>query len=115
MTSKTSSQAYLEVKDYSVSGETFQLLYNDELGMLETFPQPSSQKLPDYYKSEDYISHTDAKRNLFERAYHLVKSISLKRKLNLINYVVKCEKHLLDVGCGTGDFLQIAIKNSWTV
>ncbi|GFZ83819.1 methyltransferase [Aquaticitalea lipolytica] len=115
MTSKTSSQAYLEVKDYSVSGETFQLLYNNELGMLETFPQPSSQKLPDYYKSEDYISHTDAKRNLFERAYHLVKSISLKRKLKLINSVVKGEKHLLDVGCGTGDFLQIAIKNSWTV
>jgi len=115
VTSKTSSQAYLEVKDYSVTGETFQLLYNNELEMLETFPQPSSQKLPDYYKSEDYISHTDGKRNLFERAYHLVKSISLKRKLKLINSVVKGEKHLLDVGCGTGDFLQIAIKNNWTV
>ena len=106
---------YLEVKDYSVSGEEFQLLHNLELDMLETFPQPKEDKLPDYYKTEDYISHTDSKRNLFEKVYHLVRSISLKRKLNLINSFNSTEKNLLDVGCGTGDFLQIALKNNWNV
>ena len=106
---------YLSLKDHSVSGEDFQLVYNESLDLLETFPQPKSDKLPEYYKSEDYISHTDAKRNLFERAYHIIKSISLKRKLKLINSFSFTEKNLLDVGCGTGDFLKVAKDDSWSV
>lgn len=106
---------YIKVKDHSVSKENFDLMYNDELEMLETFPQPSTEKLPDYYKSEDYISHTDAKRNLFENVYHIVKDIALKRKLKLINSVTENRKTLLDVGCGTGDFLQVAAKSGWEI
>ena len=108
-------KTYLSVKDHSVSSEEFQLLINNEFGYLETIPQPSSEKLPEYYKSEDYISHTDTKRNLLEKVYHVVRSISLKRKLKLINSFSSEEKNLLDVGCGTGDFLQIAQQNNWTV
>ncbi|MCF7566754.1 class I SAM-dependent methyltransferase [Sabulilitoribacter arenilitoris] len=114
---------FLNVKDHSVSGERFELIPNSEYDFLETTPQPSLDKLPEYYISEDYISHTDSKRNLFEKAYHLVRSISLKKKLNLINAFAfresQCktleEKTLLDVGCGTGDFLEIAKKNNWQV
>jgi 2-polyprenyl-3-methyl-5-hydroxy-6-metoxy-1,4-benzoquinol methylase len=108
-------KTYLNVKDHSVSKETFELLHDSDLDMLETFPQPSLDKLPDYYKSDDYISHTDGKRNLFEKVYHFIKSIALKRKLKLIDSVSKNEKCLLDFGCGTGDFLEIAQKNSWNV
>ncbi|MCF7559578.1 class I SAM-dependent methyltransferase [Sabulilitoribacter multivorans] len=105
----------LVVKDHSVSGEKFELVENSEYGFLETTPQPPSEKLPEYYESEDYISHTDSKRNLFEKAYHLVRSISLKKKLKLINSFSSESKKLLDVGCGTGDFLQTALQNNWTV
>ena len=106
---------YISVKDHSVSGEEFDLLVNNEFGFLETTPQPSLEKLPNYYNSEDYISHTDTKRNLLEKVYHLVRSISLKRKLKLINSFSSDEKNLLDVGCGTGDFLQTALQNHWSV
>lgn len=106
---------YLKVKDHSVSGENFQLLYNEGLDMLETYPQPDSDTLSDYYKSEDYISHTDARRSLFEKVYHYVRNISLKRKLKLINSFGLEGKNLLDVGCGTGDFLQTAKQNNWKV
>ena len=106
---------YLTVKDHSVSGEEFELIKNSKYGFLETRPQPSSDKLPDYYKSEDYISHTDSQRNFFEKAYHLVRSISLKKKLRLINSFTSESKILLDIGCGTGDFLQTAQENDWTV
>ncbi|WP_431133044.1 class I SAM-dependent methyltransferase [Psychroserpens mesophilus] len=109
------NSAYLTVKDHSVSGEEFQLIYNDESEMLETFPQPSEAQLPKYYQSEDYISHTDAKRNWFEKVYHAVKNIALKRKLKLINSLASDEKKLLDVGCGTGDFLKIAKENHWDI
>ena len=79
--SENNTSVYLTVKDYSVSGETFQLLYNKNFGYLETFPQPEGEKLSQYYKSEDYISHTDSKRNLFEKAYHVVRNIALKTKI----------------------------------
>ena len=106
---------YISVKDHSVSSEEFHLLVNNEFGYLETSPQPSLEKLPEYYKSEDYISHTDTKRNLLEKVYHVVRNISLNRKLKLINSFTSEDKNLLDVGCGTGDFLQIAQQNDWTV
>ncbi|MEN3323798.1 class I SAM-dependent methyltransferase [Mariniflexile soesokkakense] len=106
---------FLKVKDHSVSGELFDLVENSEYGFLETLPQPSSETLPDYYKSEDYISHTDSRRNLFENLYHLVRKVSLKQKLKLINSFSSTKKMLLDIGCGTGDFLQTAQQNNWVV
>ena len=53
-------EPYLECKDYTVSGEIYQVKKNSEFDMLVTVPVP--ENLGDYYKSEDYISHTDSKR-----------------------------------------------------
>jgi 2-polyprenyl-3-methyl-5-hydroxy-6-metoxy-1,4-benzoquinol methylase len=104
---------FLTVKDYSVSQETFDLYYYETLDMLITHPQPSLENLSKYYESEDYISHTDNKRSLFEKLYHFIKSIALKNKLNLINSQ-QCNKgRLLDIGAGTGDFLLVAKNNGW--
>ncbi|GAA3566352.1 class I SAM-dependent methyltransferase [Snuella lapsa] len=108
-------KTYLKVKDYSVSGEEFDLVFNSEFNFLETFPRPSEDKLPDYYNSEDYISHTDTKRNVFEKAYHFVRKMALKHKLDLINSFDLKDKKLLDVGCGTGDFLKVAKDGDWEV
>ncbi|MDU8884679.1 class I SAM-dependent methyltransferase [Yeosuana sp. MJ-SS3] len=111
----TNNKQTLSVKDHSVSQEMFQLLYNEDYKMFETFPKPTLENLLQYYQSEDYISHTDSKRNLFERTYQFVKRISLKRKLKLISAYAFSNKTLLDVGCGTGEFLHIAQKNNWHV
>jgi 2-polyprenyl-3-methyl-5-hydroxy-6-metoxy-1,4-benzoquinol methylase len=115
VTKTNTDNVFITVKDHSVSGDIFQLLYDAEFDMLVTSPQPSLEKLSEYYKSEDYISHTDTQRNLLEKAYHFVRSISLKRKIKLINSFSSKEKYLLDIGCGTGDFLKIAQQNKWTV
>ncbi|KIA86937.1 bifunctional 2-polyprenyl-6-hydroxyphenol methylase/3-demethylubiquinol 3-O-methyltransferase UbiG [Flavobacterium sp. AED] len=104
---------FLTVKDYSVSQETFDLYQDEELDMLITYPQPSLENLGKYYESVDYISHTDSKRSLFEKAYHFVKSIALKNKLNLINSLQPSKGSILDIGAGTGDFLSVAKENGW--
>lgn len=104
---------FLTVKDHSVSKEIFDLYYDEEFDMLITSPQPELQNLGKYYESEDYISHTDNKRSLFEKAYHFVKNIALKNKLNLINSQQPQKGKLLDIGAGTGDFLLTAKNDGW--
>jgi 2-polyprenyl-3-methyl-5-hydroxy-6-metoxy-1,4-benzoquinol methylase len=107
--------AYISVKDHSVSGESFDLMHHAEYDILETSPQPQGEKLSEYYKSDDYISHTNSKRNLLELVYHIVRNISIKRKLKLMNSFQTIEKKLLDIGCGTGDFLQTAKNHGWQI
>lgn len=104
---------FLTVKDNSVSKENFELVYDENLDMLITSPQPDENNLGKYYESEDYISHTDGKRSLFEKAYHFIKNIALKNKLSLINNLQQSKGNLLDIGAGTGDFLLVAKNNGW--
>jgi 2-polyprenyl-3-methyl-5-hydroxy-6-metoxy-1,4-benzoquinol methylase len=104
-----------QVTDHSVSGETFNLVYNASLHMWATHPQPSKNEMGRYYNSEAYISHTDGKRTVFERAYQIVRWFTLKHKLKLINQYATSSKRLLDIGCGTGDFLKAAVSANWNV
>lgn len=92
----------------------FELHHNPEYDLLMTFPKPSLDKLPSYYESDDYISHTDGKRSLFERVYHFIKGIALKNKLKLIN-AQSAKGKLLDIGAGTGDFLVVAKNDGWNI
>jgi SAM-dependent methyltransferase len=106
-------EPFLECKDYTVSGEVYQVKKNTEFDMLVTVPVPKN--LGDYYKSENYISHTDSKKSVLDKVYQSVKNITLKRKLKLINSFGTSTKNILDVGAGTGDFLKVCKDNSWNV
>jgi len=108
-------KVYLTVKDHSVSKETFGLHHDEKLDLLITFPKPTETELPSYYESEDYISHTDGKRTLFEKVYQYIKNIALKNKLDLINGLQPEKGNLLDIGAGTGDFLAVAKQNGWKI
>ena len=106
-------EPYLVCKDYTVSHEEYQVMFNKEFDMLVTIPVPKN--ISDYYKSEDYISHTDSKKSLFDKVYQAVKNITLKRKLKFINSFNTKSKKVLDVGAGTGDFLKVCKMNSWEI
>lgn len=108
----SNTKHFLNVKDHSVSQETFELLYDESLDMLITHPQPSLEKLPSYYESVDYISHTDGNKSVFEKMYQFVKGIALKNKLKLIN-TQSSKGRILDIGAGVGDFLQVAKNDGW--
>jgi len=111
---------YLNCKDHTVSGEEYSVMFNEEYKMLVTSPVPKN--LFNYYKSKNYISHTDSKKTFFDKAYQVVKKITLKHKLRLINESLRTqnsmyrpEKNILDVGAGTGEFLKVCKNNSWKV
>ncbi|WP_313384738.1 class I SAM-dependent methyltransferase [Chishuiella sp.] len=103
----------LDLKDYFLTEEEFELFQDSDTGLLYTVPQPLDS-LGKYYESENYISHTDSKKTIFERFYQIAKSINLNNKLNLINEVSKGKK-ILDYGCGVGDYLEFMQKNGYDV
>jgi 2-polyprenyl-3-methyl-5-hydroxy-6-metoxy-1,4-benzoquinol methylase len=102
---------FLKTKDFSVSGEEFELLLDTELNMLRTHPEP--RDLENYYNSEAYISHTDSSKTLVDKLYQYIKRRNLRKKVRLINKYTTSNKTLLDIGAGTGSFLESAKYNGW--
>lgn len=108
-------KSFITVKDFSVSGESFSLLLNEEYQILKTHPQPTLDKLGSYYEFEDYISHTDGKRTLFEKMYHFIKRKAIRDKVKLINSYQPVKGRILDIGAGTGDFLLECKNQNWDI
>ena len=101
----------LTTKDFLVTGEEFDIIWNPDLRCLQTAPVPAN--LDNYYQSPDYISHSDRAQTFMEKVYQRAKRINLKRKLRIVLRFHKKEGVLMDVGAGTGDFLKVAQMNGW--
>ena len=106
---------FLSTKDFLITNESFDLVYDEERDLLKTQPQPNPENLHKYYESEEYISHTDNNKGLLSSLYQLVKRWSLKKKTDLIYQLNNGPGSLLDVGAGTGDFLKLASEKGWIV
>ena len=104
---------HLTTKDYFLTKEEFSLELDTHYDMLVTKPQPKN--LDKYYQTTNYISHNDSSTNFFEKIYLIAKKYTLHKKTKLINQFSKNGKTLLDIGCGTGEFLASAKKENWTV
>ena len=117
MSSNPQIPAYVPnlVNDHMVSGEKFALVYNDRYKALETSPKPDISKIGQYYDSENYVSHTDGRSGLFERAYQIAKRFAIGRKLRLIRSLHPETGRILDYGAGTGDFLEESKRAGWNV
>ena len=96
--------------DHSTSKEKFTIVSCETCDFKFTNPRPKDKSLGSYYKSDKYISHTNNKKGLFNWMYHTVRKYSITTKLNLLKKISKNKNHL-DIGCGTGEFLN-ACKNS---
>lgn len=112
---ENSFEKFLEVRDYTVSQELFQIVNCKSCGFKFTNPRPRQGEIGKYYQAESYISHTNTSKGLIAKIYHTVRKYTLKGKLNLINGLCPQKGKLLDIGCGTGMFLDEARKNGWVV
>ena len=102
------------VKDYSVSQEDFKLVKCTGCGLRITQDQPDMESIGPYYASEDYISHSDTKKGLVNALYHRVRKHMLQKKQNLVERFVK-KGSLLDIGTGTGYFIDHMKQAGWNV
>ena len=101
-------------KDFSSSQEHFKIVSCETCGFKITNPRPKDEELSKYYVSENYISHTNTKKGLTSKFYQLARKIAVKQKTRLlINFSSK--KMHLDIGCGTGEFLNSCKKKNFNV
>lgn len=103
-------------KDYTVSGETFEIAVCGNCSLAFTQDVPDESSIAPYYQSENYISHSNTAKGLVNRVYHLVRRQTLTRKRKLISAATRLQSgSLLDVGSGTGTFVQEMKEHGWMV
>ena len=86
----------LSAKDYTVSNETFVIAECNNCSLRFTQDVPDKTSMAPYYKSENYISHTNTSAGLINRLYQAVRKRTLRQKSKLIeNITEKKTGHLL--------------------
>jgi SAM-dependent methyltransferase len=109
-------EAFLTVKDHSISHEQFKLLQCQDCSLVFTQNHPDASNIGRYYQSEDYISHSDTQEGLINRLYHQIRSLMLDKKKTWVEkHASKVPGSLLDVGCGTGYFVNHMKTGGWDV
>jgi 2-polyprenyl-3-methyl-5-hydroxy-6-metoxy-1,4-benzoquinol methylase len=106
---------FLVVTDNSVSKESFVIVECENCSFKFTNPRPDAISIGSYYESEEYISHSNIKTGIINRAYHVVRSITTKQKVELINRYAPAKGSILDYGCGTGVFIKACKKDGWEI
>lgn len=102
----------LSVKDYSYSNEEYAIYRctNCNLGFTQNAPDENS--ISEYYNHDSYVSHNDSDKGVIFKAYHAVRRYMLGYKEKIIR------KHapvgdILDIGAGTGYFLNYMQSKGW--
>jgi len=107
---------FITCNDFFVSGEQFEIRECSGCGFKFTANAKDEENIGRYYQSEEYISHSNTSKGLVYAVYHRVRNYMLGRKRRLIEKATELKTgHILDVGTGTGFFLNEMKKNGWQV
>lgn len=103
---------HIKLKDYSISKEPFEIWQCTQCDFLFTQNIPDEESIGSYYASEDYVSHSDTQKGIVNKLYHAARKIMLSKKYRFIKKIIS-GKTILDIGCGTGYFLNYMQKKGY--
>ncbi|CAN5598165.1 class I SAM-dependent methyltransferase [soil metagenome] len=106
-----SFQPFLVCKDFTTSGELFHVKQCIVCNLVFTNPRPTETDAAMYYKSDSYISHTSAASGFLDYIYLIIRHFTLGWKYRIIKSYLKSDL-LLDVGCGTGQFINYCASHN---
>lgn len=111
-----SVRIHFPVLDNSVTGECFPVWQCSNCTGMFTQDIPDEESIGRYYASEAYVSHTDTKKGIVNRLYHIVRSFTIKGKCKWVEQATSLKTgSILDIGCGTGTFLDGMKSAGWKV
>jgi 2-polyprenyl-3-methyl-5-hydroxy-6-metoxy-1,4-benzoquinol methylase len=105
---------FLNVTDYFLTKEEFTIKQCDTCGFRFIDPRPDKNDIGRYYQSDEYISHDAKKPDFISRIYKLARVFSVKNKYNIVRKYAPTGK-ILDIGCGTGEFLNYCSTRGYEV
>lgn len=110
----TSLEIFLTTQDHFLTKEEFSIDKCTSCGFLFTNPRPLEENSQAYYQSEEYISHSDSNKGIMNKIYQLVRTFAIKQKVKLVKKYID-SGNALDLGCGTGHFLNELSNNGFSV
>jgi len=108
----TNLKVFLKGNDHFLTREEFTIVECVECGFRFTNPRPDEKEIIRYYDSPDYIAHDAGKRTLLQSIYKTIRKITLRYKYSIVQKY-SIGKALLDIGCGTGEFLNYCQKKNF--
>ena len=105
-----------QCKDHFATGEMFGIYECPDCGFVFTQGYPDEKEIGRYYESQTYISHSNTKKGIINKIYHLVRSIMLRKKAHMVERLTLLKNgKILDYGAGTGYFANAMRERGWEV
>ena len=105
---------FMTTKNFRIDFKDFDIVECAQCNFRFTNPIPTEDEIGVYYNSENYISHTETKKGIVNFLFHIVRKYTLGQKFRLVKKYVESGT-LLDIGCGSGRFLNYVKEKGWKV
>jgi 2-polyprenyl-3-methyl-5-hydroxy-6-metoxy-1,4-benzoquinol methylase len=104
---------YESVNNRLNTKETFTIVQCKSCGFIYLNPRPTIKSIEKYYDVEEYHPHKISNESLIDKIYLKVRDININVKKKLLNKLSPQKRVILDVGCGTGEFLEAMNNSDW--
>ena len=105
---------FLTTRDHFLTQEEFTIVQCLNCTFRFTNPRPGENEISRYYESDEYISHDTSQLSLLQTIYSISRNFTLRNKYNILKKYANGVS-LLDIGCGTGEFLNFCRKKRFSV